>query len=159
MLERLMRGTIAVLLAAPLAVYAQTASGDWNGSYNFITSSRQQINLMQADFIAKREADYYSGLGKSIVTIDNRQGSFNTVAEGASGVTIDADYAPISSTTVGQQSITNNIGTYTNPIISIDGSGNSVSVGSTSTGSQSSTIDVNGLTVNASGDSISGGAQ
>lgn len=144
---------------APLATSAQTVSGDWNSSYAFPSSSRQQIQLLQADLIAKREAGYYDGLGKSVVTIDNRQGTFNTVGEGASEITIDADYAPISSTTIGQQSTTNNIGTYTNPTISIDGSGNSVSVGAASNGSQSSTIDVNGLAVTAAGDTITGGAQ
>ena len=57
------------LLALNLTTTALADSGgsDWSTSYSFTSASRQQINMTQADMIAKRESGYYDGLGKNEV--------------------------------------------------------------------------------------------
>ncbi len=49
------------------AAQAQSPSGSWNGVHTFGGSSAAQQKMTQADLIAKREAGYYDGLGKTVV--------------------------------------------------------------------------------------------
>jgi len=50
------------------AVWADSAGSDWSTSYGFAGTAKHQSNMTQADLIAKREAGYYDGLGKTQVT-------------------------------------------------------------------------------------------
>jgi hypothetical protein len=46
---------------------ADSPGSDWSSSYGFPGSAKHQTNMTQADLIAKREAGYYDGLGKTEV--------------------------------------------------------------------------------------------
>ena len=49
------------------AAWADSGGSDWSGSYGFPGAGKHQTNMTQADLIAKREAGYYEGLGKTEV--------------------------------------------------------------------------------------------
>jgi hypothetical protein len=69
-LETAMNKILALtcLLALPCAAaWADSAGSDWSGSYGFPGSAKHQTNMTQADLIAKRDAGYYDGLGKTEV--------------------------------------------------------------------------------------------
>lgn len=56
------------LIALPMgSALADSAGSDWGSSYSFPGVGKHQSNMAQADLIAKKEADYYEGLGKSVV--------------------------------------------------------------------------------------------
>ncbi len=49
------------------AAWADSGGSDWSSSYGFAGTAKHQTNMSQADLIAKREAGYYDGLGKTEV--------------------------------------------------------------------------------------------
>lgn len=56
------------LLALPIgSALADSAGSDWGSSHSFSGVARHQINMTQADLIAKKESGYYDGLGKTEV--------------------------------------------------------------------------------------------
>ena len=60
--------SLICLLALPCAAaWADSGGSDWSGSCGFPGSAKHQTNMTQADLIAKREAGYYDGLGKTEV--------------------------------------------------------------------------------------------
>lgn len=58
---------ICLLVLPCAAAWADSAGSDWSGSYGFPGAGKHQTNMTQADLIAKREAGYYDGLGKTEV--------------------------------------------------------------------------------------------
>jgi hypothetical protein len=80
---------IAVTLSPLMGQAMAQTKGDWNGSYSFPSSAsnRQVQNMQQADLIAKKDAGYYDGLGKTTVystqistyTVGSLDSSTNTV--------------------------------------------------------------------------------
>lgn len=63
---------LAALLTLPILLFgtaaqADSSGSDWGSSYSFTSPSKQQINMSQADMIAKKESGYYDGLGKTEV--------------------------------------------------------------------------------------------
>jgi hypothetical protein len=66
----MMRKTLVLCLLGLLAggmAHADSSGSDWGSSYTFTSPSKQQLNMTQADMIAKKESGYYDGLGKSEV--------------------------------------------------------------------------------------------
>ena len=61
--------------------FADSSGSDWNSSYSLPGSGKHQTNMTQADLIAKREAGYYDGLGKTQVynISTNSIGTMNTM--------------------------------------------------------------------------------
>jgi hypothetical protein len=59
---------VGSLLALMGASQAQSPSTGWNNVYGFGTPAAVQQRLTQADLVAKGEAGYYDGLGRTVVT-------------------------------------------------------------------------------------------
>lgn len=55
------------LALSATAAWADSAGADWSSSYGFPGAGKHQVNMTQADLIAKKESGYYDGLGKSEV--------------------------------------------------------------------------------------------
>lgn len=75
---------------------ADSGGSDWSTSYGFAGTSKHQINMSQADLIAKRESGYYDGLGKSEVyniattSIGTMTTTTNTVNGNSNNVAADS---------------------------------------------------------------------
>lgn len=67
--------------------WADSSGSDWNSSYSLPGVARHQSNMTQADLIAKREAGYYDGLGKTQVynISTNTIGTMNTMTTNIDG--------------------------------------------------------------------------
>lgn len=109
---------------------------DWGSNWTFPSPGRSTVGLLQADLIEKQENDYYDGLGKvnmtvnNDVTYDNRQGSFDNITASGS--------ASVDTTT----HIGDEIGQNTNVIGAINNSSTTVEV----QGSNNSVLTNNGAT-------------
>ena len=68
-------------LGMGVSAHADSSGSDWSTSYSFPGSGKHQTNMSQADLIAKKEAGYYDGLGKSQVynISTNTIGTMNTM--------------------------------------------------------------------------------
>lgn len=68
-MRQILRGLcLTGLLALPAAAaFADSSGTDWSSSYGFAGTAKHQTNMVQADLIAKKESDYYNGLGKTVV--------------------------------------------------------------------------------------------
>lgn len=66
---------------------ADSSGSDWNTSYGFPGSARHQTNMTQADLIAKREASYYTNMGRTDVynITTNTIGTMNTMTSTVNG--------------------------------------------------------------------------
>lgn len=117
----------ALALPAP-AQNVSLPSNDWNGSWGFSSVAEQQLRLLQADIIEKKEEGYYESLGDQTITITNNydmsQGRMEVTASG--GAQLDISNRTGTNSKIGQN--TNVIGAINESETNIDveGSGNNV---------------------------------
>jgi len=97
---------LLALALSPLA-HADSGGSDWSTSYGFPGASKHQTNLTQADLIAKREAGYYDGLGKTEVynISTNTIGTMNTMT-----TTIDGENNTVASDSYSSGSMDASVG-------------------------------------------------
>lgn len=96
MKNQLVAGLSCVLLCGVAS--ADSSGSDWSGSYGFPGSAKHQTNMTQADLIAKREAGYYDGLGKTQVynistTTIGTMNTMNTTIDGENNTVASDSYS------------------------------------------------------------------
>lgn len=114
-------GITVLLASAALAQNANHPSSDWNGNWGFSSPSQQQIRLLQAEMIAKREEDYYARAGQQVYHVHNE----STLHHYEGPYFGEGEYGDIHvGDEIGQN--TNVIGAINNSNTTIDGDGNTV---------------------------------
>ncbi|MGV0961112.1 MAG: hypothetical protein ACOYB1_14875 [Limnohabitans sp.] len=89
-------------MACPVLVQAQSASNAWSNPYSGGGLTRHQLNMTQADLIAKRDAGYYDNIGKNIlntsIVTTNTYGSY---VSSTSNITGDGNAVGVGSSNTG----------------------------------------------------------
>jgi len=160
-MRKIFASAILLAIAQPGAVMADSidAGNDWGSNWAFPSPGRSTVGLLQSDLIEKQENDYYDGLGKvnmtvnNDITYDNRQGSFDNIT--ASG------NASVDSTThvgdeIGQN--TNVIGAINNSNTNVEIKGNNNTVSATNGATNTGCLNGGITTIDGSSDSAVGGA-
>jgi len=135
------------------------AGNDWGSNWTFPSPGRSTVGLLQSDLIEKQENDYYDGLGKvnmtvnNDVTYDNRQGSFDNIT--ASG-NASVDSATHVGDEIGQN--TNVIGAINNSSTSVEVQGSNNSVTTNNGATNSGCLNGGITTIDGSSASAVGGA-
>jgi len=159
-MRKIFASAILLAIAQPGVALADSidAGNDWGSNWTFPSPGRSTVGLLQSDLIEKQENDYYDGLGKvnmtvnNDITYDNRQGSFDNI--NASG------NASVDSTThvgdeIGQN--TNVIGAINNSTTAVEIQGNNNSVTATNGATNSGCMNGGITTIDGSSSSAVGG--
>ncbi|MDT0681112.1 hypothetical protein RM543_00320 [Roseicyclus sp. F158] len=122
---------LGLMTASATATAQELSAGrSWSGSWGFGNSSEKNYRLTVADTQKKLEEGYYDAIGRNTLNTyyDHSVGAMSVEAAEGSSVTVEQRTADgtgntTSTTTIGAQ-------TNTTTDISIDGSGNTIGIGS-----------------------------